>query len=267
MMTVQFDWSDPANRSYETGIDRGVLYLDSGDSVPWVGLRGVTIDDNTNVEFQTYYGDGEEYLTVTGRGEFKGVLKAFTSPEEFERCSGVANLYRGTSVTGQNRERFGLSYRTFVGNAESGLRSHYKLHLVYNVTAIPSSVDYATLGDDPDLADLSWDLWASPVAVPGKQPSAHMIIDTRYLYHSAVEALEQILYGSGSAQPRLPLPTEVIELLELSAGLRIIDNGDGTWTAISDVEDVITTLPNGLFSIDWPTAEYTSPDTYSIASM
>ena len=94
-----------------------------------------------------------------------------------------------------------------------------------------------------------------------------MIIDTRYLYHSAVEALEQILYGSGSAQPRLPLPTEVIELLELSAGLRIIDNGDGTWTAISDVEDVITTLPNGLFSIDWPTAEYTSPDTYSIASM
>lgn len=47
MMTVQFDWSDPANRSYETGIDRGVLYLDSGDSVPWVGLRGVTIDDKS----------------------------------------------------------------------------------------------------------------------------------------------------------------------------------------------------------------------------
>ena len=266
-MAFQFDWDDPVKRSYEVGIDRGVLYLESGDAVPWYGLRGVTIDDNVNVNFETYYVDGEEYLTVTGRGEFQGTLKAFTSHEEFDRCTGMANLYRGTSVAGQNRERFGLSYRTFVGNADGGTRSDYKLHLCYNVLAIPSAVDYASISAAPDLADLTWDLWASPVAVPGKQPTAHMIVDTRYLYHSAVEALEGILYGSGSTQPRLPSPTEVIELLELSAGLRIIDNDDGTWTAISDVDGVITQLPNGLFTIEWPTAMYTSPDTYYVSSM
>lgn len=209
-------WDDYSSRYYESGLDRGVLYLQDGTSVPWIGLREVNIDDYEGADVETYYVDGLEYLSVTGRGESKGTLSAFTSPEEFDRCAGYDTISNGAYITGQSHEEFGLAYRTFAGDALGGPQSGYKIHLLYGMLAVPASLNYQTLSADPNLIDLSWDIKATRVifGTPPKS-TAHVIIDTRYAYSSAVTALEKVLYGA-DGPARLPSPDEVTTIMEAS---------------------------------------------------
>jgi hypothetical protein len=81
-----------------------------------------------------------------------------------------------------------------------------------------------------------------------------------------MEALEDVLYGTDDESPRLPSPEEVFEIFEENAILRIIDNGDGTWTAIGP-DSAIEMLDSETFEITWPSAVYIDADTYTISSL
>ena len=259
-------WDDYSSRYYESGLDRGVLYLQDGTSVPWIGLREVNIDDYEGADVETYYVDGLEYLSVTGRGESKGTLSAFTSPEEFDRCAGYDTIHNGAYITGQSHEEFGLAYRTFAGDALGGPQSGYKIHLLYGVLAVPSSMGYQTLSADPNLIDLSWDIKATRVifGTPPKS-TAHVIIDTRYAYSSAVTALEKVLYGA-DGPARLPSPDEVKTIIEENAGLRVVDNGDGTFTLIAENEAALIDYGD-YFTINWPTAVDLGNGRFEVSSL
>ena len=260
--TIQ--WDDKTKMSFQAGLDRGVLYLQDGTTVPWNGLTSVNTYDEANAEVESYYVDGLKLLDVSGYGEFEADLSAFTTPKEFDRCVGLGEVNQGLSVAGQQRESFGLSYRTLVGDSQNGLRRGYKIHLIYGATALSESENHETLSDDPAAMSLSWKLKTVAQHIPGRAPSAHLIIDTRYMYSSSVAALEAVLYGADQP-PRLPTPTEVLDIVEEGSGLRVIDNGDGTFSVESDIPNAIKEISSTEFEIDWVTLE-TAEDTYTISS-
>jgi hypothetical protein len=57
---TEIKWDEVGARRYETGVDRGVLYLPAGTAVPWNGLTAVT--ENVERDVKSYYIDGVKYL-------------------------------------------------------------------------------------------------------------------------------------------------------------------------------------------------------------
>ncbi len=259
------DWGALEGRVFETGLDRGALYFNDGSYASWIGLKAIDADDSAGAEIESYYIDGVKYIETVGLGEYEATIKAFTYPPEFDRCNGLGAVRQGVSAYSQPRESFGLSYRTTLGNGIQSLKYGYKIHIIYDAVAIADSLGYETTTDDTNVLDLSWKIKATPRAIPDRYPSAHIVIDTRFIYSGAVQALERVLYGDSGAIPRLPSPDEVDAILTNSAGMRITDNGDGTWTAISDVPDAID-LTGDNFTINWPTAQDNGDGTFSISS-
>jgi hypothetical protein len=196
----RISWDDVGERRYETGVDRGVLYID-GVGVPWNGLIAVS-EKSSGGDTKEYFQDGEVSGLRSARERYEATIEAFSSPKEFDQCDGVSFVNNGLYVTAQPRKEFGLCYRTFVGNDIRDLGLDYKLHLVYNAMALPSDRAYATLEDSTEPAKLSWDIKALPASINGLGSSAHLIVDSRETPTNILEVLEDILYGSTYA-PRV----------------------------------------------------------------
>lgn len=215
-------WDKVGERFYETGVDRGVLYIPTAagvysTGVAWNGLTAVT-ESPSGAEATPQYADNIKYLNLVSVEEFGGTIEAFTYPDEFGQCDGTAEPVGGLKVGQQSRKTFGLSYRTKVGNDVAGSDLGYKLHLVYGALAAPSEKAYATVNDTPEAMTLSWEFTTTAVEVPNLKPSALLTVDSRDFTTApaaaALTALEDALWGATSGTgPRLPLPAEVITLL------------------------------------------------------
>lgn len=210
-------WDGPGERIYETGIDRGVLYpKGSGENpynkgVVWNGL--VKVDEkSTGAESEKKYADNIEYLNLMSAEKFEPTIEAFTYPDEFAECDGSKEIADGITVGQQNRKPFGLSYRTRIGNDEESDEFGYKIHLVYGGIASPTDKSYETINETPDAITFSWDITTTPVDVPGHKPSAHVTVNSTKVAAADLKELEEILYGSETLEPRLPLPSELITL-------------------------------------------------------
>jgi len=211
-------WDKVGDRTYETGVDHGVLYIPGSDGIydeahPWNGLVTVT-ESPSGAEASPQYADNIKYLNLISAEEFGATIEAFTYPDEFAQCDGTVSPSKGVTIGQQPRKTFGLSYRTLFGNDVSGTEHGYKLHLVYGALAAPTERAYGTVNDSPEAITFSWELSTTPVEVPGFKPSALLTIDSTKVDAADLAALETILYGSdsGAGTARLPLPTEVIEL-------------------------------------------------------
>ena len=211
-------WDDAGNKLFETGIDHGVLYPRdaNGDyplGVPWNGLTGVT-ESPSGAEAQPFYADNIKYLNLMSAEEFGGTVEAFTYPDEFAACDGSIEDTNaaGLMVGQQNRQPFGLVYRTKLGNDNEGQDHGYKLHLIYGALAAPSEKAYATINDSPEAITFSWAMTTTPVAMTGYKPTACLIVDSTKADATALAALEEALFG-GISDAYLPLPDEVVTLL------------------------------------------------------
>lgn len=209
-------WDKVGERFYETGVDRGVLYIPNAQGVyntgyAWNGLVSVT-ESPSGAESNKQYADNQVYVNLISAEEFGATIEAFTYPEQFMQCDGTATPAAGVFVGQQNRKSFGLSYRTRVGNDVSGSDLGYKIHLVYGGMAAPTERAYTTINDSPEALTFSWELSTTPVAVPGLKNSAILTIDSTKVSASKLTDLENILYGTAGADPRLPLPEEVISI-------------------------------------------------------
>ena len=210
-------WDDSGKRLYETGVDRGVLYVMSagtyGTGVAWNGLTGVT-ESPSGAEETALYADNIKYVSLYSAEEFGATIEAYTYPDEFAKCDGSAELADGTYVGQQERATFGLSYRTLLGNDTEGQSHGYKLHLIYGAKASPSEKAYATVNDSPEAITFSWEVTTTPVNVTGMKPMAVITIDSTKADADCLAALEAKLYGSEpSGTPTLPLPDEVKTLM------------------------------------------------------
>lgn len=259
------EWHSANDLAFETGLDKGVLYLPDGSSVPWNGLT--QINENFNSETEPVYFDGMKINDLVTLGDFEATLTAMTYPDEFMELEGlVLNQRPGVFLGSQPPKAFGLCYRTLIGNRNEGIDYGYKLHLLYNVTAIPNEKTYASFSADPVLTEFSWSIKAVPEDVPGFRPTAHAIIDSRYVDPLLLGDLEDLLYGTSEADGVLLPLADLIELLANWFRVEIIDNGDGTWTARADKEGFIHILPDDLFTLTGVNAVYLNATTYRIAS-
>lgn len=215
---MRLTWDKVGERVYETGIDRGVLYLPDeagaySSGYAWNGLVSVT-ESPSGAEPSPQYADNIKYLNLISAEEFGGTIEAFTYPDEFAQCDGSAEPSPGVAIGQQNRRTFGLSYRTKVGTDLSP-DAGYKLHLVYGALAAPSEKAYATINDSPEALTFSWEISTTPVEVTGFKPTAVLTVDSTKAAAEDLTQLETMLYGTDGdpgAGPSLPLPNEVIAL-------------------------------------------------------
>ena len=218
-------WDKTGERYYETGVNQGVLYPQGeGGTYPkgvaWNGLISVT-ESPSGAEPTPLYADNIKYLNLMSAEEFGATIEAYTYPDEFAQCDGSAEIATGVMIGQQNRKVFGLSYKTVLGNDADGNDYGYKLHLIYGALAAPSEKGYSTINDSPEAITFSWEVTTTPVPVTGFKPTASITIDSTKVDADKLAALEEILYGkdpttsssNDGADPRLPLPDEIIELM------------------------------------------------------
>lgn len=263
------NWGNSGDRFYETGIDRGVLYLENEPGIAWSGLIGVS-ESPDGGEAVPYYIDGVKYVNDVAPEEFKATIEAYTYPDEFALCDGSASMAQGLFIEQQRRRSFGLSYRTRIGNDIDGIDHGYKIHIVYNAQVDPTERTYDTISDDAEAMTFSWDISTRPVKFQddafGVKYGSHLVLDSRKVYPWALEAIEKILYGFENTAAALPNPQSLLAIFVDNALLQIIDNGDGTWTATGP-DAAITMLDATTFQIDWPSAIMLDEESYLISSL
>ena len=209
-------WDETGKRYYETGVKNGVLYIPTAGvyskGVAWNGLTAVT-ESPSGAEPTALYADDIKYLNLISAEEFGATIEAYTYPDEFAACDGSAELATGVTIGQQNRNTFGLCYKTTLGNDVDGNSYGYKLHIIYGCVATPSEKAYASINDSPEAITFSWEVTTTPVSVNGFKPTASLVIDSTKAESTKLKALEDILYGAEATEPRLPLPDEIATLM------------------------------------------------------
>ena len=211
-------WDESGKRLYETGVEKGVLYVQGENGqyengVAWNGLTAVT-ESPSGAEPTALYADDIKYLELFSAEEFGATIEAYTYPEEFEACDGSASLGTGVTIGQQDRKAFGLCYRTIVGNDVKGNENGYKLHLIYGAKAKPSEKAYATVNDSPEAVTFSWEVTTTPVNVAGFKPTASVTIDSTKIEAGKLKAIEDKLYGTQDQEPTLLLPDEIAQIVK-----------------------------------------------------
>lgn len=209
-------WDKVGERFYETGVDRGVLYVRGANGtyplgVAWNGLTAVT-ESPGGADANPLYADNIKYLNLIATETLDGTIESYTYPVEFGQCDGTVSPQEGVSVGQQGRKTFGLSYRTRLGNDQDGVDHGYKLHLLYGAIAAPSERAFASINDTPDAISFSWGFSTTAVDVPNLKPTSLITVDSTKVDAAELTALEDALYGSAAAAAHLPLPNEVIAM-------------------------------------------------------
>ena len=211
-------WDEVGKRIYETGVDKGVLYVQDeegayGKGVAWNGLTAVN-EAPSGAEPTPLYADNIKYLELTSKEEYGATIEAYTYPDEFEACDGSAEIGAGVVIGQQSRKVFGLCYRTVKGNDVKNNDYGYKIHLVYGCKAKPAQKNYQTINDSPEAITFSWEVSTTPVEVEGFKPTATVTIDSTKVTAEKLKSIEDALYGTESVEPKLLLPDEIMAIVK-----------------------------------------------------
>lgn len=209
-------WDAVGEHLYETGVDQVALFVMNGNTygegVAWNGVTAIT-ESPSGADATNIYADNIKYLSLRSAENFGATIEAYSSPDEFDQCDGMATPATGVTIRQQTRKPFGLAYRTLVGNDTQSNDHGYQIHLIYNATAAPSEKAYQTVNESPEAITLSWELSTTPIAIadhPELKPTAHITIDSTKVDDTKLKSFLAIIYGSDQANARLPLPKEVI---------------------------------------------------------
>jgi hypothetical protein len=199
-------------RRFETGVDRGVLYLPT-TTVPWNGL--ISVNETLSREVKPYYIDGIKFLDHHVPGSYAAKLQAFTYPDELDDLIGTAEFAPGVFVHDQGQPKlFNLSYRTMVGNDLLGTDFGYKVHIIYNLLAVPNDTSMATLSESPSPQAFEWSLFGTPSQMFGIRPTSHISLESRTIDPALLSSIEELLYGSEDADPNLPGLVDLLAMVE-----------------------------------------------------
>jgi hypothetical protein len=224
-------------REYDTGVDRGVFFPSASVAEVWDGLVSVT-ENTPFIEGRVRYVDGVKTANPGREDNFSATVSAFTYPDSFLM---------------HPRSPFGMSYR--VRTADS-----YKIHVIYNALAHMTDRSYG----QSDSTPLQFDLTTQSTAIFESKPASHLVIDGSAAPR-ALEAFENMLYGSDGVDPRLPTPQEIVDVFDINAIFKITDNGDGTFT-IDGPDEAINWLDGTTFMLNWPKIVFIDSETYNIRS-
>lgn len=255
-------WDQTGERFYEDGVSRGVFYGSDRMGIPWNGLTSVVEVSNDSVE--PLYFDGLKYAELVSIGDYQGIIRAFTYPDVFVLYEGMDVRKGGFYLGNQPKQRFAMSYRTEI-NSDTGVEG-YKIHLLYNLAAIPADKTYRTLSLDATPSDFEWDISAIPEYVDKSRSTAHVVIDSRKIDPILLQDIENIIYGTEETPPFLPNLNDLVLFVQKWGRFIVTDHGDGTWTAETPLEGIITMISPTEFEIDIETAVYLNSTTYELSS-
>lgn len=216
-MSEKLVWDQTGERRYETGVKQCALYPMTGGAYPkgvaWNGITAIT-ESPSGAEPTAMYADDIKYLDILSAETYAATIEAYMYPDEFKPCNGEAELAEGVSIGQQTRQKFGLCYKTTLGNDMDGEDYGYELHLVYGGLAAPAEEAHNSKNESPEGMTMSWSVSTTPVDVAGKKPTATVTINSVKAGAQVMKALEDVLYGSEKAEARLPLPNELKTLIE-----------------------------------------------------
>lgn len=217
---VKLQWDQAGQRLYETGTSKGVLFPQNNlgayeQGVAWNGLTSVK-KSNDGAEETPLYADNMKYLSLFSAENLKGSIDAYTYPDEFEECDGSATVHPGVYVGQQIRKPFGLVYSTIVGNDTEGESYGEKMHFIYNAKVSPSERAYETVNEDPTALTFSWEYTTTPVDLSdiGLKPSAGIVVSSKEVGPDKFKALQDLVYGTDTLEPKLPTIQEIIALTQ-----------------------------------------------------
>lgn len=251
-MAYKMQWDKTGERIYETGVSQMVFYKQTtamvegtptvvyDKGVAWNGISNVSEDPSGGDE-NKIYADNQKYLSLFAAEDFGATIEAYYSPEEFDECDGTLAIIPGVYAGQQTRKGFGFSYRTELGNDVDGTDYGYKLHIVYNAKAQPSSRAYATTNESPDAMSNSWTVTTTPEkpSVPvyaaddteHKNPiymkaTAQIKLDSTRVDSDIMKKVECLLYGTDgndelkdgtkipACEPQLPTLDNLLKILQ-----------------------------------------------------
>lgn len=195
-------WDDVGDKRYETGLDRAVLYLSNGTAVPWNGLISV-VETSGKTSLPVYF-DGKKINDIVSFDNFSATMTAVTYPDEFVDLEGTSESVPGLVFGNQISKTFGLCYRTKIGDDVNGDSGGYKIHVLYNLTAVPSDKTYATMSSDTTIVNFEWKITATPEDASAFRPTAHIIINSNDIDPALLTYFEDRLYGTSGADAYLP---------------------------------------------------------------
>lgn len=215
---ARLTWDEAEKRYFETGVRRGVLYVQNNDGtyrsgVAWNGLISVT-ERSVGGEASSIYADDKKYLNLYSREEMEATIEAYSSPDEFNECFGVADIADGARIIQQSRRSFAFCYRTVFGNSLKGNDFGYKIHILYGCKASAQQRVYKIINDAPEPISFSWELTTLPIKIGQYRPVSLVTIDSTLLTQEVLNDLENSLYGTDNTPPTLLLPEEIQYLIE-----------------------------------------------------
>ena len=211
-------WDETGKRNIEAGVSEVALFPMEdglyGDGVAWSGVTGFN-ENPSGADITDLYADNIKYASLRSAEKYAFTLEAFQYPPEWAECDGSAEAAPGVYLGQQNRKPFGLVLKTNIGDdTHPSLDKGYKLHIIYNSTASPSSRSYATINENPDAITFSWEASSTPEAVTGYKPVSTIVIDSTKCDSTKLAALEKIIYGDTNETPSMPMPDDVIDALK-----------------------------------------------------
>ena len=211
-------WNVSAEKYFESGVDRGALYVrdGAGDYTPgvaWEGLIAVT-EKPGGAEPTDLWANNVLYAKLVSPEIFDGSLEAYTFPPEWLPADGLLphGTHLGSYFHQQARSTFGLTYRTRIGSDEQGGELGWKIHCIYGCLAQPSEVARNTVNDSPEASTFSWEFKTTPVSVTGFGPISKLTFDSRTLTPGNLATLEDEIWGTGVITANLPLPDDLFAL-------------------------------------------------------
>lgn len=239
---AKLQWDRDSERLYETGIKNVALFVAASNGayetgVAWNGVTGVT-ESPSGAEATDLWADDRKYATLRSAEQLGGTITAYMYPSEWEQCDGSAEPVNGVHFGQQARRKFALAYVTTQGNDTELNDYGERLHILYGATASPSERAYATINDSPEAIEFSWEFETTPIDVKitsgtgadatttTYKPLSLITIDKKLKNATSQEqethltnynALYDFIYGTANAEPTLPTPQQVYNLI--STGL------------------------------------------------
>lgn len=214
---MRIEWDKDGERVYETGCDRGVLYKQKSDASydtgeAWNGLTGVT-ESPSGAEPTDIWADNMKYLTLRSPEDYAATVTCYTYPDGWKACDGRRDIIPGVTIGQQKRARFGMTWRTLVGNDVDGDDHGYKIHIVWNATASVSERAYQTESDSPEAIEFSYEITTTGIKIEGYRASAAVEIDSTKIDAAKLTQIENTLYGTENTDPTLPTLPEFVAML------------------------------------------------------
>lgn len=218
-------WDQTGQREFESGVSEVALFVMGANGyehgVAWNGITAIT-ENPGGADVTDLWADDIKYASLRAAETFGCTIEAYTYPDEWNECDGseeVTFTSSGTtSSTGvflgqQPRKAFGLVYKTKIGDDQHpGMDKGYKLHIVYNCTASPSSRGYSTINENPDAITFSWEATSNPVACTGHKAVSTITIDSTKANETKLNSLIATVYGNTTTDATLPTPDQVLQV-------------------------------------------------------